>query len=161
MKWIYVMLLLVLPAVAQTDDVGIDALFTELRDTTIDNTTFLYKLSTAAALDTFVSNQIKLDQHDASISINGRFDGKTAQDSAVIELGVYKGEGYPDGTGIKWYHIHKFDDVAADSVFDVSLIDSTWNTKFPKSKVWVRYRELGATAQQNAFWLWLHAYKPN
>lgn len=129
-----------------------------------DSDSAYFYLTADTLADTILSNPIYLNEKFpgwGNVSISGKLITDSAATGApdtinsVIRVGMYKGEGYPDYTGIEYHNIFT---CTADTFWDVSLVDSGWWNDFAVSRYYVSILE--TTPQKNKYVIWVKQLRP-
>jgi len=102
-----------------------------------------YALKTTSAADTIETDWVNLYGGGGDVFVMMRRD-TISQQSVGVEywVGLYLIPGYPDGSGTEW---HKLATITGNGTATAALIDSSWFSNKPTSKLKFKFIEKGAT----------------
>lgn len=155
MKKILILFSLIAFAQAQyVEDLGVVWLFktTAWEDSVSFETdsSYYYVKSTAAA-DTLISRRIANVPATGEIHVTGKLDSLAGTTNVKIYVGLYRGEGYPDYTGIEWKELKAY---TGPGTFQYSIKGNSWSDDQVCSKFYIKILE--TVAQQNKYVIWFH-----
>lgn len=117
-----------------------------------DNGTPKIQLKSTSAADNLVSGSIQPNSGNTHFFI--RTENISGTQNVQFDVGLWRGYTY-DSTGIAW---QKLGTATSDTLLEISIVDSTWNSKKPMEFIWLRAVETGN--QQNYYQFDIHNYNP-
>ena len=118
------------------------------------DSSYYYLQSNAAAIDTLTSGFIRTDNSGSDIYITGRLINVSGSVNAKIEIGVFRGLGYPDYTGYEWFTMKTF---SAAGIFEYLLMTNGDFINKPFQKFKIRVTET-TNNQQNKYIINVNMY---